>query len=472
MSSSRLETVFNVSSALADNTTSGLAGLLDYNASRPDSKRFDAIRKSIETEGIDLRLQLAVKRLVSRYDAQEGSFLGYGDDPQSIETLEEILGRAIDAGRGEELHTVLGILLPMRKGMACPALDHGLQPGMVPAMLHRVPRLGISFLRLLVEDGLFFREDRRPRDFSEELFERLLDPRQIFDMMEHSPEVAGEVIELSMRIGGHRWTRRLAEMWGRCLDAPEFRDLVMRRPEFFLGMLAVLEWSGTPSGHERLFEDVIDRVEAGDLVDMVHRRPGAGVRLIGILRKREGRRVGGLTHEVLEHLLLSRDYLRELIARRQDVAAELIELFKKALPRSQTAPVLVDLLHEFHPRQLGQLLRLDPPTGGRVLSALISPDVPSEEWLEQFLDPRSVVDLLWRREDATAELLRLIVEFEPSKWSRVCLDRLIRSEPSGELKRLLRKIPVGAAQRLKSLAESKNSRALAVALREVLASSE
>jgi len=158
--------------------------------------------------------------------------------------------------------------------------------------------------------------------------------------------------------------------------------------------------------------------------------------------------------------------------RRPDVAVELVQLFKKTLPRSRTAPVLKDLLGEFDPRQLGQILHWDPITGGRVLSALISPDVPSEEWLERLMDPQNVADLLWRREDATADLLRLIVEFEPSQWSRECLARFARSESSGGLRRLLRKIPVGAAHRLKSLAESKNSLEVASELGAVLAGSE
>jgi len=294
-SSSRLETVFNVSSALADNTTSGLAGLLDYNASRPDSKRLDAIQKSVETEGIDLRLQLALKRLLSRHDAPERSFLGYGDDRRSEESVEEILRRAIDAGRGEELYTTLGILCPLREGMARrPIIDRSLSPEMVLALLHRVPRLGISFLRLLVEDGMWLAEGRWPRHSYGEFFEQLLDPRYISDIMERSPEVGADLIELSMRIAGRRWAGRSAEAWRHFLDSSHLRHLVTRRPESFVGMLALFEGSDAGSDLQHLFAEMMDRVKARDLVEVIHRQPTAGIRLIRMLRKVPGKRFAQL----------------------------------------------------------------------------------------------------------------------------------------------------------------------------------
>ena len=461
-SSSRLEMVFNVSAALADNVTTGLAGLLNYNASHPEPGLLDDIQKGLDAEGIDLKLQLAVKRLVSQYDDTERALYWHADDP-TAQLAAEVFERASEAGRFEELRTLLGVLWRQRDTTArWPSLGRALHPGMVVELLQRAPQIGICFLAALIEGGTWGDEHWSLRH--EHLLERVLHPRTIMAVMERWPDAGIEMFEL-LRRTGLGWPGRSADDWPAPL-LDELRDLAARKPESAVGMLSVVD--DLEPAAERMVTELVERLDPGDLAGIVYRQPVAGSRLIRMLRKHHRKPV---PQEKMRDLF-DENYLQGLIMRRPEAAVEVLHLLEEVAPRSAAARVAKDLFRRFDPRDLGQVVYRDPIAGGQLVSLLYTLALESKaraaegEWVDRFMHPREMELLIWRRQDGAAELLGLVLDMGPSPWSQECL-RLLMDQAPG-FRSLLRKIPVGAAHQLKSLADKKKSTRLASEIEAVL----
>ncbi len=184
-----------------------------------------------------------------------------------------------------------------------------------------------------------------------------------------------------------------------------------------------------------------------DWMAIIRSEPAVGIRLVRTMRRGRWKRSGSLVRRALEPLL-STDYLHELIIERPGAAVEVIEFFREAGAKPLTAPILGKLLDRLDPRALASVVYRNPLAGAQVVRLLwaltLGRTTPEDGWLDQFVNPADVVKLIGDHGEASAELLHLIIRFEPSRWSAECLARLSDSEPPG-LHGLLLGLPIASS---------------------------
>ena len=107
----RLETCLNVASALADNISSGLSGLLLFEPSKDNWLDIEEIAKRLGSEKIDLEFQIIVKRLLREEHRASGEHLEH-----YIKTARSALDMAIRSDKHVELeHICLSVRRVLRR---------------------------------------------------------------------------------------------------------------------------------------------------------------------------------------------------------------------------------------------------------------------------------------------------------------------------------------------------------------------
>jgi hypothetical protein len=104
-SSGRLETVLNVSRAVGDNVTAGLAGLSAYDAGSDNRLGLDRIDEALSSESIDVRTQLSLKRLIEAANETE-----FGKYDRLTDLASDVIERSFESGRVDELRQAIDLI--------------------------------------------------------------------------------------------------------------------------------------------------------------------------------------------------------------------------------------------------------------------------------------------------------------------------------------------------------------------------
>jgi len=252
-SSDRLEGFLNISVALGDNISSGLAGLLLYDAAGSNRLNLDEISDRLSNEHMDLGWRVAFQRL-----------LHVEDDPvgRSLEDVGIVVRNALHLGfRSADAHELEHIINTARKVLTRSILSSNEFRMFEPP--HRFDRVG-DILRLVDPGNLVNLAERSPEaalawvQFLQELagkqwlgryggefMERALHPRQILDLIERNPRAAVTWIRLIREIGGYRWLERYGEeIIERGLNPDRLHDMINRSPEAIIGWVELVRELG------------------------------------------------------------------------------------------------------------------------------------------------------------------------------------------------------------------------------------
>lgn len=225
-SNDRLDLILNVSIVLADNTTAGLAGLTAYDVFKDNRIELDDIGTRLNDENIDLELEILLKRL--RQPRQR-----YENYRDQMKVMDEAL--------------YLAISMPKHK-----------------------PSANIEVIRLAQEmwkRGVRGDRQRIIKHFSEEFFEPRIRPTQLGnpillhhhnEIIDMSPELVIEVIQLARETGNSEWAKRLfEELFERIVYRWEILDM---SPESVIEIIRMVRDTGNMNWAERLSEEFVERI--------------------------------------------------------------------------------------------------------------------------------------------------------------------------------------------------------------------
>jgi ATPase family associated with various cellular activities (AAA) len=350
-SDNRLETCLNVGISLADNISSGLAGLLLFDPFRPNQIDIDDLASRLGTEKISLDFEIIRKRLfraereiedgkVDEYfdifrQALEMSF--HNERPEEVEHIILSLRRAIHRLKREDLRELRIASGRVFRNAIDPRTAHQVvmvspQAGLVLLqvakevadtewirhfgrdlmeftfrrdpieMMEREPDSWIAWVRLVRELGIGHLREPHGRKFFHEFFERALDPRQLLDLSERNPEAALDWVRLMRELGGRRFLERFGpksfhpEFFERALDPRYLLELSERNPEATLALVQLARELGGEHFIERYGKKLLHReflertLDPGYLLHLSERNPEAALALVQVARELGGKR--------------------------------------------------------------------------------------------------------------------------------------------------------------------------------------
>lgn len=334
---SRLQRCFNISQSLADGVSTGLAGLVLFDPCLDSAADLDEIALCLNSEGFDLELTLAIKRLyvlATRLPESADQFLGLGRQAidmalrteggaelgqiclliarsfdrvawASVQPLRSRSRHSIEVFRSlMDIHTAVEVA--MRDPSSARILwaiardidDYEWQSEFSGRFLERTVyeaplgeafSIGASgmpvslqiFREIAGERGL--RSEYGGRGLELRIADRLFHPRILLGLAERSPQGVLVYLQMLRLIGGERFLGRYesqmqAEIWERLVNRDLLQALNARNPEDALAYIQVLRDLGGVRFLERLVREVepefvIRLFHPTLLLDMAERNP-------------------------------------------------------------------------------------------------------------------------------------------------------------------------------------------------------
>lgn len=368
-SQNRLETFSNVGISLADNISSGLAGLLLFDPFRPEQTDIDDLEARLGSEKINLDFQIITKRLFSserhavnddfdeylhifrqaldmsfreeRFQETEHIILSLRRVIYNLEREDhrewrfnarsKVFQHAIDPKTAHHVAMVSPpaglVLVQLAKEVADPGwlsdfgrlfMEYTFRRDPVE-MIERDPNSWIAIIRVVRDLGIEpFREANRK--FFHEFFERALDPRRLLDLSERHPQAALDWLRLMREVGGRAFLDRYSrkgfpsDFFERALDPRYLLELSERNPEAALALVQLArELAGEyflgrygKKLHREFFERML---RPAHLLDLSERNPEAALTLAHVARE-----LGG--ESFIEHFqgkLLKSEFIQRVI---------------------------------------------------------------------------------------------------------------------------------------------------------------
>jgi hypothetical protein len=325
----RLQECFNVALSLGDNVASGLSGLFLFNPSSSSSSELDLLEQRLESEGLDLRLAITLKRLLvlaSNFPASIDDFVRLGGRsieqvlesgrPDELEYVCLIVSRALEWMTPQSSYRLWfrDLISPLtaaevamrdaRSGsvlwaLAKQAMDPDWQIEFSRRLLDYMLRMrptemmgsraqnGIAMSQLLRDVGRGASRFADRHLHSLELSERALHPRDLLELSERNPEGALAYIQMLRQLGGGRFLERYferelgPEFFERLFHPGHLLELSERNPEGALAYVQMLRELGGGSFLERGVEKEMGQefftrhLSSDDLNRVFDRKPSA-----------------------------------------------------------------------------------------------------------------------------------------------------------------------------------------------------
>lgn len=474
----RLETCLNVAVSLGDNITSGLAGLLLFDASQSNKLELGEIEDRLGSEKIDLQFEIHLKYLSTAIKAR---------NPADFwRTASQLLDAALRRGRNEELGQIaLGVSDRVKwaaqagpwgggswqeeseafRGFVDPstACEVSLRAPLAATLLYQAAReIGDSPWMYEFEgrlaDFAFGRHhptellERSPaamlcwmqvmreidikgfrRRVDPQFFESVLHSRMLLELMEENPMAALEWVELARELGGDDVLKRMPL---------ELADRMFRSRQ----LLALTKWN-----------------------------PAAALRWAQLGREIAGRKFSREIVAELSEQIIRSQQLSELFNRSPEAALAWVALARETGSEELVEHLVSRLLEEaFHPRQIIQLIESNPKIAlswvqlskefdaGRLLRHV------EQELLERVLDPHKLDRLLRHQPGSFASVLRLCRSLESSRVASALEEYLTPAlDSSNDAVALIGNLPLSAFSDLQWLASVSRNRQLEDTLRSL-----
>lgn len=448
-SQNRLETILNVASALADNTTGGLATLLARHSAASESECLGQAQQRLESESIRLDLEFATRRLLLLLSGD-----GEHGEPDG-ELVTKGLHQCFEGGHRNSLVTEFLYLLREVVHRRLVSLDFEMRLAhdlLGPRSLHPMrlmelgPGVGMAWVRLVRELGGVRHWWGLGREFAGEYFGRAMHPQFIMEMLERRPEVAVDWIRLVNEWGGGQWLARVCKEVGDdfYLKAmqPDFLGRMMKaRPDLAVEWIRlVAELGGGPwveHFKKDYGEELVRRaMPPTQLVQLLETRPDLAVEWSRLARELSGTRW--------------------------------IERFRKEVGREFFARVM-------HPGRFMEMVEMRPDVA--IASIRLLRELGGGPWLERFgnefgeefvsraLHPGRFRELSELRPAVAVEWIRLVREVGGESWadriSRLLTDGIVgRAFPRGRFREMLESRPDVAVEWIRLLRESGDDRSI------------
>ena len=413
-SENRLETVLNVGIALADNITSGLAGLASYNPQSDNRLDLPAVADRLKDENIELRLQLLVKDLLgARLNTMQAGV------EEVRQKAADAIHLAIETGRWDEFRAIVGALA-RKKEILESIFENLFHPGESSEVFYKRPEAFLEALGAARAVGTW----RWLRRWGFDSFERFFHRGGWEEIMHRFPEFGSELILVSYEWGGRPWGMGLREPRG--FPREMLNKLFHRgwRPEdgLWLGEVAgshtetetAVAWllvtldGRFPEPPEALrIERLRQFLEPKAMVHMIEEWPGATLELCLLA---EGPRAPEWLSELADgwvQQFASSSTLVELLKRKPESGTELLQLLRRIISGNT----------------------FEGPRGVRELA-----------YFEEISDPGYVMDILHHWPDAGFELVRLVSEIDPH-WLDRFADVWMRKDVHARVVDLIYEVP-------------------------------
>jgi hypothetical protein len=412
-SGSRLDMVVNVSSAIGDAVTAGLAGLVSAGGSGETRIPLRLIGEALAAEHIDVRSQVSLRQLFEA--AANRNFGEYG---KLLEFAQQVIENSLEAGRLDDLRQAVDLMstrYPLLKGRLRPLLRVG---RLWPEALHRWEDFGMEFERL----GL----GRVPRHF-------VLGGEGTLHLNEGVEEYARALME-GVNAGGQsvptlfassRARTQVTEYFMRTgIGLRELTDSPDATMELFRAAL------GGVKGQQGTMEQLIAGIEkVGGFGDLAMRRPDVLFEFLTIVSKENrsiaDRLLGMLGEGWMEPLLRPLGFI-ELADRQPDLAVLLLRQLRRRGNGGMKWPISPDMV--------GALVRglMDPDVVTEVFKARPTVGREAVLWLEAvgsgFVDPE--VTRRWEQCQA-ASIGRMLEANSEVAIALLRLSRVVRGEEEG-----------------------------------------
>jgi hypothetical protein len=512
-SQDRLETCLNVGVSLADNISSGFAGLLLFDPSDDNRLGIEDIARRLESEKIDVEFQIAMKRLLQ--------IEGGRNPPNAHEfaiafrvTLEMAL-REHDYDQLEQICVSFRrALRRLRYGhsggvrsihMAFEPIREALTPEMAAEVVRRRPQAGLLLFRALKEmpssewkhhvDRLMVEALAR-RDPIEVMhgdpdawtawwemvremgpwgvferygpagyhgfIERALDRRRLLELSEHNPETASAWLQLARKAWGVDFLRPLqAELFERVFPPNRLLELGGRNPEAALAWVQLGQEVSGGDFLRRLGPDFFERVlHPLQVLELGEHNPEAVLAWLQLAQQVGGkdldRRLGGRFLEIALHP----NYLLALSERSPEAAAALLQFVGQVAGEHLLKNIEPAYFEgAFHPRVALELGHRNPEVAlmwlqiCRQVGGGRSFRDAELELFNQVLNADYFTSLLTRRPGAFAAILRFVRATEEDRVVDAMLTSLSSiCQPDGG-KSALERLPLSALPDLQWLAD-------------------
>jgi hypothetical protein len=427
----RLETYLNVSAALADNIGMGLAGLLTYNPGSDNRFALNTIAEALESEGIDARLQVVVKALL---EAKGGSG-EHGMPERGYQMLSEVLGRALESGRLEELHVALGLIATRYRWSGLRLAEEHYRGRRFEHRMH--PEASLEFIWMMVSGGrrrylgIDDNERRYWRPGGEREYEgrdyEFLHPQQVMELLERVPELGIEILRSASENGAMEVSRYWRDVQEHLVASGFLEHLAERSPEAALDLIDLFAFSRGSALSFETTRKLVAKLERSERLERVaSRRPELIIALSRVLPPDLSEHLLKKLERPLCEGILSPGVLIGVVERRPDAAILLLQ-------RCASTDGLTDLKRRSKARRRFSEELLYPPflvqicdrheaVGVELLRLL--PSVFPEEALQRYFD--ELCDILMRGPRLTeyislkplfvSELFRFSQNFDPNRF--------------------------------------------------------
>jgi hypothetical protein len=394
-SNNRLETVRNVAFALGDDITFGLSSLHTSYSDNSDLDRFEAIKKRLESEKIDLSFEFLLRRF---------RFYLIGSN---------------------------------RAGMN---VDIFVQEGLRKVFKERqAAHLVVEFFELL---GLSLRCGYLTLNLEYDLFRELFHSYRFMDFSRYHPLVFLQSIQIAREFGGVRWSKIfVGEFIDNTMNSKEMMRMIELDPDIAIEWLRFArEYGSIIHWNERFGERLLDRFfHSKDIFQMLDLRPEIINELLRLVREYGDTEFGKrIQNEFIDKLLHSKEMMR-LIEIRPDVAVECLRLTRDFGDKEWSEKYIADIFHHiFQKKNIRRLYEMRPDIAREWL--ILVREFYGERWIEKnnltyfenFFHPKEIMRLLDMHPDVVIEWLRLFQELGGTKWNEKViyelLDRLLHTK--------------------------------------------
>lgn len=380
----RLRMFYNVAVAIGDNTASGIAGLLLFDPYREDSTALNDIVSRLNSENIDLELQISMQR-VFNYEGQ----LRHGNEV--VEDFFESVAQALQiCGHKENAEAFEFIALSLRRS-----------------------------IRWLTSDTYGC-----PRHQLLPSFRRSVKPDKVANLVGWQPSAALIFYQVAQELGDWRWIQEFKHIcFRRELDRDSPWEFVMNRPEEVIPRLHLLKKIGFVGGSIRQIEFIEQLFRPKHIEKLLRQSPETTLTFIRVLRELNlGCR---LNSKILSELLHTS--LLEKLATDNPVAVftlaqfigevggndSLKKIMSKSLKRTLSNPAYLQELIESNPKSALSGLRMMREIGIKYPFSDFNP-----RFLKNYFHPDRLFEIAEWDPELVMTLLQLAQELGINEFSQ------------------------------------------------------